>query len=146
MTGPYFYGVTMNAAEILDFVNQTVTCNIATCDGTQPHTRGIMTYHADKDGIIFHTSARKDFFKQLQKNPSVELCFFRDNIQVRITGTARLLNDQKLKEEIVSKRAFLQPMVEKMGYDFLSVFRVENMTATVWTMATNLQPAEFIKL
>ncbi len=136
----------MNATEILDFVNQTVSCNIATCEGTQPHTRGIMTYRADKDGIIFHTSAKKEFFKQLQKNPSVELCFLRDNIQVRITGTAKLLDDQKLKEEIVGKRAFLQPMVEKMGYDFLSVFRVENMTATVWTMTTNLQPAEFIKL
>ena len=88
----------------------------------------------------------KDVFKQLQNNPNVELCFINDNIQIRISGTASLENDLKLKEEIVANRPFLKPIVDQYGYEPLAVFRVRKLVATVWSMATNLAPKEYIEL
>jgi pyridoxamine 5'-phosphate oxidase len=76
----------------------------------------------------------------------VELCFVNDNIQIRISGTAALENDLNLKQEIVAKRPFLKPVTDKYGYESLAVFRVEKMVATVWTMAANLAPKEYIEL
>ncbi len=143
-------GNKMTQQEIFEFINKNQTCYLATSDGNKPSVRGMLIYRADDKGIIFHTSNIKDIFKQLQKNPNVELCFcnnnFQELVQIRVSGVAVLENDIKLKEEIVANRPFLKPMVEQFGYEPLAVFRVQELVATVWTMETNLAPKEFIKL
>jgi pyridoxamine 5'-phosphate oxidase len=140
----------MTPKEIIEFINKNQTCCIATIEGNKPRVRGVMTYRADDKGIIFHTGVTKDFYKQLQANPNVELCFDNNDpqnfIQVRVSGIAIPENDVKLKEEIVASRPFLKPVVEKFGYQALAVFRVQQLTATVWTMATNFAPKVFIEL
>jgi pyridoxamine 5'-phosphate oxidase len=140
----------MTPQEIFDFMNKNQVCHLATIEGNKPRVRGMMMYRADSNGIVFHTGVTKDVFKQLQKNPDVELCFSNNQmenmVQIRVHGTAVLENDKKLKEEIVANRPFLKPIVEKFGYETLAVFRVQNLSATVWTMATNLAPKEYIKL
>ena len=141
----------MDKKEIYEFMNKYPACYLATTDGDTPHVRGMLMYRADENGIIFHTGVNKDLFKQLQKNPNVELCFVNnkdlpDFIQIRVSGVVLFENEMKIKEQIINDRPFLKPIVEKVGYDVIAVFRVQNLTATVWTMATNLEPKEYIKL
>lgn len=140
----------MNRQEILEFINTYQTCTLATSEGDKPHVRGMWIYRADSDGIIFHTGTTKDLFRQLQNNPNVELCFsnndFENSIQIRVSGVAVLEADMGLKEQIVNDRPFMKPIVDQFGYDILAVFRVEKLTATVWTMTTNLSPKEYIEL
>ena len=140
----------MTREQIFQLINNNQRCHLATADGNRPHVRGMLIYRADSKGIIFHTGTTKDIFKQIRKNPNVELCFSNnkpeDLVQVRVSGTAVLENDIKLKEEIVANRSFLKPMVEQFGYEFLAVFRVKKLSATVWTMATNLAPKEYVEL
>ena len=136
----------MTQQEILEFINKNKTCTLATCEGNKPHVRGMFIYRADDKGIIFHTGDFKDVFKHLQNNPNVELCFINDNIQIRINGTAVLENDLNLKEEIVANRPFLKNVIDKYGFESIHVFRVQKMAATVWSMATNLAPKEYIEL
>ncbi|MEI6218849.1 MAG: pyridoxamine 5'-phosphate oxidase family protein [bacterium] len=136
----------MTQQEVYDFVNKNPVCAMATSDGGKPYVREMMIYRADRSGMVFHTGVAKDVFKQLQNNPNVEFCFVKDDTQVRISGTAVLENDLKLKEEIVTNRPFLKPIVDKYGYEPLAVFRVQKMSATVWTMATNLAPKKVIQL
>jgi pyridoxamine 5'-phosphate oxidase len=136
----------MTKQEILDFCNKNQVCTVATCDGKKPRVRAMAIYRAEKDGIIFHTGSFKDVYKQLLDNPNVELCFNHENIQIRICGTAALEKDEKLKAEIIEKRQFLKFPIEKHGYDSINVFRVKNMVATVWTMAGNLAPKEYIEI
>jgi uncharacterized pyridoxamine 5'-phosphate oxidase family protein len=57
-----------------------------------------------------------------------------------------LEKDLKLKDEIVSNRSYLKPIIAHHGYDALAVFRVQKMVATIWSMATNLAPKEYIEL
>lgn len=136
--------------EIIDFINKNPVGYLATIDGDKPRVRGMWTYRADDKGIIFHTGVVKDLFKQLQKNPNVELCFYNNNfqemVQIRVSGIAELEKDIKLKEEIVANRPFLKPIVEQYGYESLAVFRVKKPVAASWTMAANLTPKEYIKL
>ena len=105
-------------------------------------------YRADEKGIIFQTSDVKDLCKQLKENPHVELCFYSngENIQIRISGKARFVNDLDLKKEIVEKRPFLKPWVEKKGFDMIVVLRIVDCVAHQWTMETNFSPKEYIHL
>ena len=138
----------MTKTEIIQFLNANPACHLATADGNQPRVRGMLMYRADEQGILLHTGSAKDLCKQMLANPRVELCFnnMKDNIQVRVSGKAELVEDQKLKEEIVANRPFMKPWVEKQGYKFLAVFRVRNAVATVWTMASNMDPKVPIQL
>ncbi|WP_129126739.1 pyridoxamine 5'-phosphate oxidase family protein [Geomonas oryzae] len=140
----------MTRNEILEFLNSNPIFHMATADGDIPHVRGMLLYRADEDGIVFNTGKIKDLYHQLNRNPRVELCFsngiFENLIQVRIAGTVEALDDLDLKKEIVAKREFLRPWVEKVGYDQLAVYVLRKGSATVWTMATNTEPKEYIQL
>jgi pyridoxamine 5'-phosphate oxidase len=138
----------MTKTEIIQFINANPACHLATADGNQPRVRGMMMYRADEQGILLHTGTPKDLYKQLMANPRVELCFnnMTDGVQVRVSGKAELVEDQKLKEEIVANRPFMKPIIDQHGYKIVAIFRVRNATATVWTMADNLKPKVSIQL
>ncbi|MBP7829346.1 MAG: pyridoxamine 5'-phosphate oxidase family protein [Kiritimatiellae bacterium] len=138
----------MNRQQILEFLNKTQTCHLATVEDGEPRVRGMMMYRADESGILFHTGTGKDLYRQIQAQPAVELCFndLAAGIQVRVRGRARVVGDRALKEEIVAARDFMKPWIEKYGYDLLGVFRVTECRATVWTFATNFVPKEFVAL
>lgn len=114
----------------------------------------MMLYKADENGIIFHTGPFKEVFKQIQKNPNVQMCFYdaSQNIQIRIRGKLELIDSDSIKEEISSHptRAFMQGW--KAGktkdefYKMFSVFRLKNGKANVWTFQTNFAPKEDIIL
>lgn len=140
----------MDKHDILALINANPAFFLATVENGEPRVRGMLLYRADANGIMFHTGDMRDVYRQMVANPAVELCFFdpQKGVQVRVRGTARLMDDPALKEEIVNApgREFLKPLVEKTGIDMLQVFRVEQCQAFVWTMATNLAPKVAIPL
>ncbi len=140
----------MNKSEIFEFLNAYPVFHLATVEDGKPHVRGMLLYRADENGIVFHTGKMRDLHKQLTENPIVEMSFNNGSdenlIQIRVSGTVELIEDIKLKKEIVEEREFLKPLVEEMGYDFLAVYRMKNGTASVWAMKTNLSPKEVIEL
>lgn len=140
----------MTQQEVFEFINKNMACNLATCVDNKPYARWMWMYRADEKGIIFHTGTVKDVCKQLLANPNVELCFYNQDpqnmIQIRVSGVAIPENDIKLKEEIISNRPFLKPIVAKYGVEIIGVFRVQKMAATIWSMAKNLEPKEVINI
>ena len=140
----------MDRHEIQAIINTNPVFFLATTEAGEPRVRAMLLYRADDEGILFHTGGMKDLYRQLLANPAVELCFFAQQqmLQVRVRGTARRIDDQSLKEEIVNApgREFLKPWVESQGLDILEVFRVENCQALLWTMATNFAPKEPVKI
>ena len=139
-------GGRMTRDEIISFINANPTCYLATCDGDAPHVRAMGMYKADERGILIQLSSIKGMYGELVKNPKVELCFNGSGKVVRISGTAEFLENQALKEEVVKARPFLKPLVDAYSWEAIKVFRVTNPVATVWTMATNLEPRDFIRL
>ncbi len=140
----------MNKNEILNFLNANPIFHLATIEGDKPHVRGMYLYRADESGILFHTGKMKDVHKQLTENPRVEMSFnngTRENLmQIRVSGTVELVEDMGLKKEIVEKRPFLKPWVERDGYDSLAVYRLKNGRSVVWTMNANFAAKEPVEL
>ncbi|MCC6346546.1 MAG: pyridoxamine 5'-phosphate oxidase family protein [Nitrospirales bacterium] len=140
----------MNKREIFEFLNAFPMFHLATVEGNHPRVRAMLLYRADENGIIFNGAKGKDLHKQLTKDPQVEMCFTDTNFetlkQVRVSGTVELVEDLALKKEIIEKREFLKPWIEQVGYEPLAVYRMRKATATVWTLADNFAPKEFIEL
>jgi pyridoxamine 5'-phosphate oxidase len=88
----------MDKKEILAFITENPIAYLATVDGTAARVRGMETFRADENGLIFYTSKVKEVFKQLAKNPEVEACYFAKGTQVRVRGKIEVLEDQALKQ------------------------------------------------
>ena len=144
----------MQKAQIFEIINKNPVFFLATTEGGEPRVRGMMLYKADEAGIVFHSGPFKDVYKQIVKNPNVQMCFYdaAQNIQIRVRGALELSDDPALKEEIAAHptRAFMQGW--KVGktkeefYKMFGVFRLKHGKANVWTFQTNFAPKEDILL
>lgn len=134
--------------EIFQLMNENPVFCLATMDGDQPRVRGMLLFKADAQGIIFHTASNKDVFAQIQKNPKAELCFQGGGRQIRVAGVLERVEDEALREEIFSHptREFLQEWKANGVDGLLQVFRMKNGTAVEWTMETNFDPKQLVKL
>lgn len=141
----------MNKEEIFEKLTASPVFQVATIDGEQPHVRTVFLYRADENGIIFHTAASKDLFKQVQKNNKAEFCFNCEGMQIRIAGELEIVEDNALKDEIVAhpSRAFLKPWLNAQLKDYHNAIQVLNMKhgiASLWTMQTNFEEKKYIQL
>lgn len=123
----------MDKREILAFINKNPVAFMATIDinGGKPHVRAMRTYSADEDGIVFNMETPKDVYKELSKNPEVELCYFAGGTQIRISGRMEELTDPALKRNHAINRPILQPGVAKEGLDYVGIFILRHGKATV---------------
>lgn len=137
----------MTKEEILLYLNNNPEFVLATSDGNIPRARTLMLHKADETGIYFMVGKFKDVYRQLSLNPSVELCFHKENFQVRISGKVENLDKNlDLKKEILEARPFLRSWIEQFGFKYMAVFRVQNGVATTWSLESELQPKTFINL
>ena len=133
----------MTRDEILRFINRNPVCHLATLEEGRPRVRGMFMYRADESGLLFHTAASKSLAVQVRDGSPVEACFQDSDTQIRVSGVAETVTDPALKKEIVSARPFMQPWIEKYGFDLLVVFRVKDCAYATWTMETNFEPTSF---
>lgn len=140
----------MSKTDILEFINRTSVCYLATVEGDVPHVRGMRIFQADEGGIIFQSWKKKDIYQQLRKNPRVELCFndIKRHIQVRVNGEVEPVEDAELINNIVAKRPYLKEWMGERGwgYDSLYMFILKHGKANVWTRETNFALKQYVQL
>ena len=136
----------MDKKEILAFISANPIVYMATAEGNKPHVRTMRTFRVDENGIIYYTQTSKDVYKQMAKNPEIEACYYANDIQIRLHGRLQPVADMALKKEIVEKRPFLKPQVEKEGWDYLAVFNLKKCQATVLDMKAPPAPKTWIDL
>jgi pyridoxamine 5'-phosphate oxidase len=124
----------MDKKEILAFITKNPIAYLATVEGNKPHVRALGTFRADENGIIFSMQSDKNVYKQVVANPEIEACYYADGIQVRVTGRMQELTDATLRKEIAEARPFLKPGIEKIGWDYVGVFKVTNAKASILNM------------
>ena len=134
--------------EVLKFAAKNPVCSLATVEDNLPRVRMLMLYRADENGIIFCTGRQKALYAQLQANPAVEMCLYNaeEGRQVRIEGTVEMLDDLDLKKQVVEDFSFLEPWIEREGYEVLICYHLKNAKAITWTMETNFEPKTYIEL
>ena len=65
---------------IIEFANENPVCYLATMNGNSPTVRALRLWFADQAGFYFQTSTSKEFYKHMQINPRIEVCFYSSDI------------------------------------------------------------------
>lgn len=134
----------MDKKEMLALIKKCGFGNLATVDGNKARVRGMEVYRADEKGIMFYSNKTKDVYKQIAKNPEVEVCFFAEGTQLRVSGRLEIVEDLKVKKELVEAKPFLKPAVAQGGYDPIAVFRLAKGKATTWSMQTMMEAKTYV--
>lgn len=98
---------------------------LATIDGDQPRLRPVSPVRSD--GFTVYVANLKGYNKtrEIAKNPRVELCYLDgDHNQVRITGTAEVLRDRALRQEIWNENALLRQYLGSVDNPDLIMYRI----------------------
>ena len=96
--------------ETWKFLKDAGTYYLATIDGEVPHVRPFGTAEIFEGKLYIQTGKKKNVSKQIQKNPNVELCAFKDGKWIRVSG--QLVRDDRIeaKEDMLNKNPNLKSM------------------------------------
>ena len=71
---------------VYDFLKEAGTYFIATVEGDQPRIRPFGTVDIYNGKLGIQTGKKKAFFKQVEANPKVEICAFKNDEWIRVAG------------------------------------------------------------
>ena len=83
--------------EVQEFLKTAQTYYLATVEGDQPRVRPFGTAEIFEGKLYIQTGKKKDIFNQLEKNPKVEICAFKDGTWLRLAG--KLVHDDRIEAE-----------------------------------------------
>ena len=98
---------------------------LATVEGDQPRARPVSPVRTE--GFTVYVANLKSYGKthEIEMNAKVELCYVDDDHnQVRITGTADVVKDRKLLEEIWNSNRLLQHYLGSIDNPELIVYKI----------------------
>ena len=107
----------------LDFLREHKDVAFATCDGNLPKVRVFQIMKQEGTTLWFATSAKKDVYKELQRNPNVELLSWADNISVRCVGKVIFDVEDEIKQWIYDSNPVLSRLYD--SYDKLDYFHMD---------------------
>jgi len=100
---------------------------LATIDGDQPRLRPVSPVRVDEDTFTIYLANLRRYHKtsEIAANPHVELCYLDDSHdQVRISGTAEILDDAILKQEIWDTNPLLKQYLGTVDNPELILYRI----------------------
>ena len=81
--------------EVYEFLKKCGTYYLATAEGDQPRVRPFGTVDIFEGKLYIQTGKVKAVSKQIQANPKVEICAFKDGTWLRVAGS--LVRDDRLE-------------------------------------------------
>lgn len=116
--------------EVYEFLKEAKTYYLATVDNEKPRVRPFGTVNIFEDKLYIQTGKSKDVFKQIEKNPNVEICAFKDGKWIRVSG--KLVADDRVeaKKDMLDKNPSLREMYNEND-DNTIVLYFENAKSTI---------------
>jgi uncharacterized pyridoxamine 5'-phosphate oxidase family protein len=133
----------------IEFANAKKVCSLATADGDQPRVRAMEMWYADKTGFYFQSQTVKAVYKQIEKNPKVEL-YFRDEKSgkvMRVYGLVKTINDPVIRARCIKERSVVKDFgITEADDPRLGVFQVYTGEAYFWTGADSMKEADIPRI
>jgi len=143
----------MDFKDCIKFANENPICYLATADGDQPRVRGMGMWYADETGFYFQSETNKALYKQIKKNPKVEICFHAGGVNpealkvMRVYGKVKIITDPKIRAKCIAERPFLRNFgITEPDNPLLAVFQVYTGEAYFFTMADNMKEADIPRI
>ena len=115
--------------EVYKFLKEAKTYYLATVEGDQPRVRPFGTVEIFDGKLYIQTGKAKPCYKQMEANPKVEICAFKDGQWLRIEAEA--VNDDRVeaKAHMLDNYPHLKAMYSAED-DNTAVLWLRNATAT----------------
>ena len=96
--------------EVQSFLKECGVYYLSTIDGDQPRVRPFGTAEIFENKLYIQTGKKKDVYKQIENNPNVEICAFKDGKWIRLSG--ELVPDDRVeaKKDMLDKNPTLRGM------------------------------------
>lgn len=115
--------------EVYEFLKSCETYYLATVEGNQPRVRPFGTIDLFEGKLYIQTGKVKDVSKQMQANPKVEICGFKDGKWIRVAGEVVRDDRVEAKEHMLENYPDLKAMYSATD-DNTEVLYLKNATAT----------------
>lgn len=117
-------------SKVVDFLNEAKTYYIATVEDDQPKVRPFGATMEYNGKVYLATSKEKNVFKQLVKNPAIEIAGIANGKWIRIKGNAVVDETIEAKKAMMDANKFLQKTYI-INDGKLAVFYIDKMKAVV---------------
>lgn len=128
--------------EAQEFLKSTGVYYLATIDGNKPRVRPFGTCEIFENKLYIQTGKSKDVYKQIEKNPNVELCAFKDGKWIRVSGKLVADDRREAKKDMLDKNPELRGMY-KEDDDNTIVLYLENAKAVISSFTEDEKVFEF---
>ena len=119
-----------NAAKVSAFLDEAKTFYFLTTDGDQPKGRPFGFHLLVDDTIYFGCGTFKNVFRQLTKNPKVEVLAVNGGEFLRYDGAAKVVKDDALLAKVRAAMPQIMDMYDNNGWE-LGLFCLENGHAEI---------------
>ena len=99
-----------NIERVYQFLEEAGTYYLATMEGDQPRVRPFGTALLYEGKLYIQTGKIKPVSKQIQINPKVELCAFKDGQWLRLSGVLEEDDRREVKKAMLDKMPSLRAM------------------------------------
>lgn len=121
--------------KVFDFLRKHKEVAFATVEGNKPKIRVFQIMKQEIASLYFVTASRKEVYRQLQLNPSVEVLAMVNNISVRVMGQVVFDVDDKVAQGIYTANPVL-PRLYK-SYTDLVYFRLSIGQVDYYNLSPN---------
>ena len=128
--------------EVQEFLKKCGVYYLATIDGDKPRVRPFGTAEIFEDHLYIQTGKKKDVYKQIEKNPNVELSGFIDGKWIRVEGSLVLDDRVEAKKDMLDKNPQLRGMYNEND-DNTAVLYFESGKATISSFTEAPKVIEF---
>ena len=128
--------------EVYEFLKECGVYFLATVDGDRPRVRPFGTIDVFEDRLYIQMGKVKNVSKQIEKNPKVELCAFRDGRWLRLSG--ELVRDERVeaKKHMLDQYPNLRSMYDENDGN-TEVLYFKNAKATFCSFTEPPRTVEF---
>ena len=120
--------------EVYEFIKSCGTYYLATVENDQPRNRPFGTINIFDGKLYIQTGKSKEVSKQIQKNPRVELCCFKDGQWLRLAGELVRDDRREAKADMLEHYPDLKAMYSADD-DNTEVLYFKNAVATISSFA-----------
>lgn len=119
-----------NVEKVSDFLDKAKVFYFLTTDGDQPKGRPFGFHLIDNGKIYFGCGTFKNVFKQLEKNPKVEVLAVNGNEFLRYDGNVKIVKSNELIEKVRKAMPEIMALYDKNGWE-MGLFYLENGHAEI---------------
>lgn len=120
--------------EVLNYLKTCGTFYLATNEGDQPHVRPFGAVCKYNGKLYIVTNNQKKVYKQMLKNPKIEICGMSKGTWIRIEAEAVHDSSREAREAMIEDNKTLSRMYNACD-NLMEVLYLKNVTATIYSFS-----------